>query len=116
MSLIWKVILIFFTWLSICSQRSLAEITEVIHTANLIHKGVVNISDLTPDDGPICDMELGNKMAVLCGDFLLAKACIGLAEFGDTKVREHFSFRIRSVTSKVILILFVNVNVFPSLM
>ena len=68
------------------SQRSLAEITEIIHTANLIHKGVVNIADLTPADGAPVDMEFGNKMAVLSGDFLLASACTGLADLGNTEV------------------------------
>ncbi|KAK7500066.1 hypothetical protein BaRGS_00008613 [Batillaria attramentaria] len=70
------------------SQRSLAEITEIIHTANLIHKGVVNMADLSPNDGLPADMEFGNKMAVLSGDFLLASACTGLAELGNTKVVE----------------------------
>lgn len=70
------------------SQRSLAEITEIIHTANLIHKGVVNMADLSPNDGLPSDMEFGNKMAVLSGDFLLASACTGLADLGNTKVVE----------------------------
>ncbi|XP_064614725.1 all trans-polyprenyl-diphosphate synthase PDSS2-like [Liolophura sinensis] len=73
------------------SQRSLAEITEMIHTANLIHKGVVNLSDLLPQDGPLKDMEFGNKMAVLSGDFLLASACTGLAELRNTQVVEVVS-------------------------
>ncbi|XP_041353985.1 all trans-polyprenyl-diphosphate synthase PDSS2-like [Gigantopelta aegis] len=77
------------------SQRSLAEITEMIHTANLIHKGVVNLSDLDPAlDGPVKDMEFGNKMAVLSGDFLLANACTGLAELNNTEVVEIISSAI----------------------
>ena len=32
------------------------------------------------------DIEFGNKMAVLSGDFLLANACTGLAELKDTEV------------------------------
>ena len=71
---------------SVNSQRSLAEITEIIHTANLIHKGVVNMADITPADGAPDDMEFGNKMAVLSGDFLLASACTGLADLGNTEV------------------------------
>ncbi|KAK7108428.1 all trans-polyprenyl-diphosphate synthase PDSS2-like [Littorina saxatilis] len=70
------------------SQRSLAEITEIVHTANLIHKGVVNMADLMPADGAPGDMEFGNKMAVLSGDFLLASACTGLADLGNTEVVE----------------------------
>lgn len=76
------------------SQRSLAEITEIIHTANLIHKGVVNMAELSPDDGLPADMEFGNKMAVLSGDFLLASACTGLAELGNTEVVEQIASAI----------------------
>ncbi|KAF2350146.1 Isoprenoid synthase domain [Trinorchestia longiramus] len=65
------------------SQRSLAEITEMIHTAELIHKGVINIhTPTTPSPGladpppsssssPACPTEanpdhlLGNKLAIL---------------------------------------------------
>ncbi|ESO88955.1 hypothetical protein LOTGIDRAFT_209876 [Lottia gigantea] len=73
------------------SQRSLAEIAEMIYTANLIHKGVVNLSDIQPSDGSVHDMELGNKMAVLTGDFLLANASTGLAQLHNTKVVETIS-------------------------
>lgn len=76
------------------SQRTLAEITEVIHTANLIHKGVVNLSDIQLTDGSQEDMESGNKMAVLSGDFLLANACTGLAELKNTDVVELVSSAI----------------------
>ena len=68
------------------SQRTLAEITEMIHTANLIHKGVVNLDTLQPNDCTHKDMEFGNKMAVLSGDFLLANASTGLADLNNTKV------------------------------
>lgn len=44
------------------------------------------MADLTPKDGPPADMEFGNKMAVLSGDFLLASACTGLAELRNTEV------------------------------
>lgn len=70
----------------LCSQRNLAEITELIHTAFLVHRGIVNLKEWTDSDGPLKDMEFGNKMAVLSGDFLLANACTGLAELNDTKV------------------------------
>lgn len=69
-----------------CSQRNLAEITELIHTAFLVHRGIVNLKEWTISDGPLKDMEFGNKMAVLSGDFLLANACTALAQLNDTKV------------------------------
>lgn len=63
------------------SQRSLAEITELIHTAHLIHTGVININN------PNANLEMGNKMAILCGDFLLAHACVALAALKNVKVK-----------------------------
>ncbi|XP_048769826.2 all trans-polyprenyl-diphosphate synthase PDSS2-like isoform X2 [Ostrea edulis] len=77
------------------SQRSLAEATEMIHTANLIHKGVVNLAEFSDsEDREKNDMEFGNKMAVLSGDFLLANACTELASLNNTKVVETMSFAI----------------------
>ncbi|XP_065591634.1 all trans-polyprenyl-diphosphate synthase PDSS2 isoform X2 [Cyrtonyx montezumae] len=76
------------------SQRSLAEITELIHTAFLVHRGIVNIGELKSCDGPLKDMQFGNKMAVLSGDFLLANACTNLAQLQNTKVVELISSAI----------------------
>uniref|UniRef100_A0A4X2KML7 Decaprenyl diphosphate synthase subunit 2 n=1 Tax=Vombatus ursinus TaxID=29139 RepID=A0A4X2KML7_VOMUR len=73
------------------SQRSLAEITELIHTAFLVHRGIVNLSELNSSDGPLKDMQFGNKIAILSGDFLLANACTGLAQLQNTKVVELVS-------------------------
>lgn len=73
------------------TQRSLAEITEMIHTAYVLHKGVMDISrdsdhGLTAQE--IDDLLYGNKMALLSGDYLLAKASSGLAALGNTYVVE----------------------------
>lgn len=78
-------------------QRTLAEITEMIHTAMLIHKGVVNLADLKETDGSHQDMEFGNKMAILSGDFLLASASTGLASLENTHVVETMSEAIRDM-------------------
>ena len=67
-------------------QRTLAEITEMIHTANLVHKGVVNLATEPEVDPSHKDMEFGNKIAILSGDFLLANASTGLADLNNTKV------------------------------
>lgn len=79
------------------SQRNLAEITELIHTAFLVHRGIVNLKEWTNSDGPLKDMQFGNKMAVLSGDFLLANACTGLAQLNNTKVVELISSAIGDV-------------------
>ncbi|XP_066989393.1 all trans-polyprenyl-diphosphate synthase PDSS2 isoform X1 [Macrobrachium rosenbergii] len=75
-------------------QRSLAEITEMIHTSHLLHKGVVNISKDMFDGTTMEDMKFGNKIAVLAGDYLLANACTGLAALRNTEVVELISTAI----------------------
>ena len=55
--------------------------------ANLVHTGIVNMSSVSECSKSYQgDMEFGNRMAVLSGDFLLANACTGLAELRDTEV------------------------------
>ena len=58
----------------------------MINTADLIHKGMVNLDSIQPSDGSLADMEFGNKMTVLSGDYLLASASVGLAELKNTYV------------------------------
>lgn len=65
------------------SQRCLAEITEMIYMGSIIHKGIL---DLTKNQNDFNEMEQGNKLAVLCGDFLLANACTNLAKLKNTHV------------------------------
>lgn len=82
-------------------QRSLAEITELIHTALLVHRGIVNLNELQSSDGPLKDMHFGNKIAVLSGDFLLANACNGLALLQNTKVVELLASALRDLVQGV---------------
>ena len=69
------------------SQRRLAEITELIHTASLLHDDVIDHS-VSRRGAPSANLEFGNKMAVLAGDFLLSRACVALARLRDTEVIE----------------------------
>uniref|UniRef100_A0A672PMT1 Prenyl (decaprenyl) diphosphate synthase, subunit 2 n=1 Tax=Sinocyclocheilus grahami TaxID=75366 RepID=A0A672PMT1_SINGR len=94
-------ITIFLSFCLFVSQRNLAEITELIHTAFLVHRGIVNLKEWTNSDGPLKDMQFGNKMAVLSGDFLLANACTGLAQLNDTKVVELISSAIGDVVQGI---------------
>ncbi|KUI61549.1 putative hexaprenyl pyrophosphate synthase, mitochondrial [Cytospora mali] len=57
------------------SQRRLAEITELIHTASLLHDDVIDHS-VSRRGAPSANLEFGNKMAVLAGDFLLGRASV----------------------------------------
>ncbi|KAK3177380.1 hypothetical protein Dsin_032939 [Dipteronia sinensis] len=69
------------------SQRRLAEITELIHTASLLHDDVIDYST-TRRSAPSANIEFGNKMAVLAGDFLLGRASVALARLRDPEVIE----------------------------
>lgn len=69
------------------SQRRLAEITELIHTASLLHDDVIDYST-TRRSAPSANIAFGNKMAVLAGDFLLGRASVALARLRDAEVIE----------------------------
>lgn len=69
------------------SQRRLAEITELIHTASLLHDDVIDHS-VARRGSPSANLEFGNKMAVLAGDFLLGRASVALARLRNPEVVE----------------------------
>ncbi|KAK4192311.1 isoprenoid synthase domain-containing protein [Podospora australis] len=69
------------------SQRRLAEITELIHTASLLHDDVIDHS-VSRRGSPSANLEFGNKMAVLAGDFLLGRASVALARLRHAEVVE----------------------------
>lgn len=69
------------------SQRRLAEITELIHTASLLHDDVIDHS-VARRGSPSANLEFGNKMAVLAGDFLLGRASVALARLRNAEVVE----------------------------
>lgn len=66
------------------SQRTLAEVVEIVRTANIIHSfGVLNLqhwqksgNDLSFDS----DLIFGNKIALLGGDILLGSASLQMAQ------------------------------------
>ena len=69
------------------SQRRLAEVTELIHTASLLHDDVIDHASARRGLSS-ANNEFGNKMAVLAGDFLLARASVALARLRDVEVIE----------------------------
>lgn len=69
------------------SQRRLAEITELIHTASLLHDDVID-NAITRRSSNSANTQFGNKMAVLAGDFLLGRASVALARLRDPEVTE----------------------------
>ncbi|PGH00432.1 hypothetical protein AJ79_08205 [Helicocarpus griseus UAMH5409] len=72
------------------AQRRLAEITELIHTASLLHDDVID-NAVTRRSAVSANLEFGNKMAVLAGDFLLGRASVALARLRDPEVIELLS-------------------------
>jgi len=71
-------------------QRRLAEITEMIHTASLFHDDVIDNADIRRGQ-PAAHRAFGNKMAILAGDYLLARASICLARLRNIDVVECMS-------------------------
>ncbi|KAI7850700.1 solanesyl pyrophosphate synthase [Circinella umbellata] len=69
------------------TQRRLAEISEMIHTASLLHDDVIDAS-ATRRNLPSANASFGNKMAVLAGDFLLARASLTLARLRNSECIE----------------------------
>ncbi|CAI5487365.1 unnamed protein product [Closterium sp. Naga37s-1] len=71
-------------------QRRIAEITEMIHVASLLHDDVLDHADTRRGVSSLNYM-MGNKLAVLAGDFLLARASAALAGLRNTEVVELLS-------------------------
>ena len=64
-------------------QRKLAEITDMIHVSQVLHRGVVQINRASNQEISETelnkDLHLGNTISILIGDFLLAQSSRGLA-------------------------------------
>ena len=81
------------------SQRALAEVTEMIRTSHLVHKGLVNIHPGLFEDGAVLnDMTFGNKIALLSGDYLLSNCCVELASLRNQEITELMSSAVRDLT------------------
>lgn len=79
------------------SQRALAEVTEMIRTSHLVHKGLVNMNARKPVTGDPDDMMFGNKIALLSGDYLLANSCSELANLRNQELVELMSSAVRDL-------------------
>ncbi|XP_023024978.2 all trans-polyprenyl-diphosphate synthase PDSS2 isoform X1 [Leptinotarsa decemlineata] len=78
------------------SQRALAEVTEMIRTSHLVHKGMVNMQPPVKVDAP-GDMIVGNKIALLSGDYLLSNSCLELANLKNQELVELMSSAVRDL-------------------
>uniref|UniRef100_A0A8C5HH07 All trans-polyprenyl-diphosphate synthase PDSS1 n=1 Tax=Gouania willdenowi TaxID=441366 RepID=A0A8C5HH07_GOUWI len=66
-------------------QRVIAMISEMIHTASLVHDDVIDGSDKRRGKRTINEV-WGEKKAILVGDFILSAATIALARIGNATV------------------------------
>uniref|UniRef100_A0AAQ5ZBI9 All trans-polyprenyl-diphosphate synthase PDSS1 n=1 Tax=Amphiprion ocellaris TaxID=80972 RepID=A0AAQ5ZBI9_AMPOC len=66
-------------------QRAIAMITEMIHTASLVHDDVIDGSDRRRGKRTINEV-WGEKKAILAGDFILSAASMALARIGNITV------------------------------
>lgn len=69
------------------SQRRLAEITEMIHAASLLHDDVIDLSEMRRGR-PSANFAFSSKMSVLAGDFMLGRASVALARLRHPEVIE----------------------------
>ncbi|KAI6241296.1 Thioredoxin [Aphelenchoides fujianensis] len=67
------------------NQYRIAMITEMIHTASLVHDDVIDEAD-TRRGKPTVNARWGNRQAVLTGDYILARATNILSTIGHPKV------------------------------
>ncbi len=75
-------------------HRRLAEITEMIHTASLVHDDVVDEAELRRQVETVNSL-FGNRIAVLAGDFLFAQSSWYLANLDNLEVVKLLSEVIR---------------------
>lgn len=83
-------------------HRRLAEITEMIHTASLVHDDVVDEADLRRNVETVNNL-FDNKIAVLAGDFLFAQSSWYLANLDNLQVVKLLSEVIRDFAEGEIL-------------
>ncbi|MEH1921887.1 solanesyl diphosphate synthase [Nostoc sp.] len=67
-------------------HRRLAEITEMIHTASLVHDDVVDESDVRRGVPTVHSFFNSNRIAILAGDFLFAQSSWYLANLDNLEV------------------------------
>uniref|UniRef100_A0AAV1VHL8 Uncharacterized protein n=1 Tax=Peronospora matthiolae TaxID=2874970 RepID=A0AAV1VHL8_9STRA len=87
---------------TLAAQQRLAEITEMIHTSSLMHDDVIDEAD-TRRGRPSVNKVFGGKMAVLAGDFLLARSSVLLARLRNLEAVELMSTSIEHLVKGEIM-------------
>mmetsp|Transcript_25681 Transcript_25681/g.77124 ORF Transcript_25681/g.77124 Transcript_25681/m.77124 type:complete len:489 (-) Transcript_25681:67-1533(-) len=84
------------------TQTRLGQVTEMIHVASLIHDDVLDDAD-TRRGGDAIHKMYSNKVAVLSGDYLLARASVLLAKLGNMEVVQVMARALDSLVSGEIM-------------
>jgi geranylgeranyl pyrophosphate synthase len=83
-------------------QLQLGQITEMIHVASLIHDDVLDVAD-TRRGGDAVHVMYTNKVAVLAGDYLLARASMLLARLQHLQVVEVMASALEALVQGEIM-------------
>jgi len=83
-------------------QAQLGQIVEMIHVASLIHDDVLDEAD-TRRGGESIHKLYSNKVAVLAGDYLLARASVLLARLENTAVVQIMATALESLVAGEIM-------------
>lgn len=83
-------------------QGQLGQIVEMIHVASLIHDDVLDEAD-TRRGGEAVHKIYSNKVAVLAGDYLLARASVLLARLENTAVVQIMATALESLVAGEIM-------------
>lgn len=83
-------------------QAELGQITEMIHVASLIHDDVLDEAD-TRRGGEAVHKLYSNKVAVLSGDYLLARASVLMAKLENVEVVQIMASALDSLVQGEIL-------------
>lgn len=84
-----------------CQQR-IAEIAEIVHVASLLHDDVIDDAS-TRRGVKALNIVVGNKLAILAGDFLLARVSVTLASLESNRVIKMISRILEDLVSGEIM-------------
>lgn len=74
-------------------QRALAEVTEMIRIAHIVHNSLVNLQSSSSDEKE--DLNFGNKIGLLTGDYLLGHSSVELSKLRNQRITELMSSAVR---------------------
>lgn len=83
-------------------QQRIAEVAELIHVASLLHDDVIDDAATRRGVNSL-NAIMGNKTAILAGDFLLARASVTLASLRHSEVVELMSNVLESLVTGEIM-------------